>query len=130
MTTESADTPLIRKLRFNANDTVYVETTPAWYSTFANDNDLDLTPGLPATHVHLFCDTTADLVDFLDENNLGDIAKSFWVSWPKKASGVKTDITEQTIRDLILPLNWVDTKVVAVDDVWSGLQFLRRKSET
>jgi len=50
-----------------------------------------------------------------------------WVSWPKQASKVTTDITEDTIRDIALPLGLVDTKVCAVDDVWSGLKLVIRK---
>jgi len=52
-----------------------------------------------------------------------------WVSWPKKSSGVATDITEDTIRRLALPLGLVDIKVCAVDDTWSGLKLMIRKSE-
>ena len=51
-----------------------------------------------------------------------------WVSWPKKASGVATDITEETIRELGLPLGFVDVKVCAVDETWSGLKLVIRKS--
>jgi hypothetical protein len=51
-----------------------------------------------------------------------------WVSWPKKASKVPTDITEDTIRELALPLGFVDVKVCAVSDVWSGLKLVIRKS--
>jgi DUF3052 family protein len=49
-----------------------------------------------------------------------------WVSWPKRASGVATDVTEDTIRELALPLGLVDVKVCAVDEVWSGLKLVRR----
>lgn len=52
-----------------------------------------------------------------------------WVSWPKKASKVATDITEDVIRDIALPLGLVDVKVCAVTDVWSGLRLVIRKSE-
>jgi hypothetical protein len=52
-----------------------------------------------------------------------------WVSWPKKASGVPTDITEDTIRAVALPLGFVDIKVCAVDDTWSGLKLMIRKTE-
>jgi hypothetical protein len=52
-----------------------------------------------------------------------------WVSWPKKASKVETDITEDVIRELALPLGYVDIKVCAVNDVWSGLKLVIRKSE-
>lgn len=50
-----------------------------------------------------------------------------WVSWPKKASGVLTDITEETIRELALPLGFVDVKVCAIDETWSGLKLVIRK---
>ena len=50
-----------------------------------------------------------------------------WLSWPKKASKVPTDITEDLIRTDILPLGFVDIKVCAVDDVWSGLKLVIRK---
>ena len=49
-----------------------------------------------------------------------------WISWPKKASKVPTDITEDTLRDIILPLGLVDNKVCAVDEKWSGLRFVWR----
>lgn len=49
-----------------------------------------------------------------------------WISWPKKASGVATDVTEDTIRELALPLGLVDVKVCAVDAVWSGLKLVVR----
>ena len=50
-----------------------------------------------------------------------------WVGWPKKASGVATDVTEDTIRRVALPLGLVDVKVCAVDDIWSGLKLVIRK---
>ncbi|MEO8133239.1 MAG: DUF3052 domain-containing protein [Betaproteobacteria bacterium] len=50
-----------------------------------------------------------------------------WVSWPKKASKVPTDITDDTVRAVALPLGFVDIKVCAVDDVWSGLKLVVRK---
>jgi hypothetical protein len=50
-----------------------------------------------------------------------------WVSWPKKSSKVATDVTEDTIREVALPLGFVDIKVCAVSDVWSGLKLVVRK---
>lgn len=52
-----------------------------------------------------------------------------WVSWPKKSAKVPTDITEDTIREAALPLGLVDIKVCAVDEIWSGLKLVIRKSE-
>lgn len=52
---------------------------------------------------------------------------AIWVSWPKKASRVETDITEETVREVALPLGFVDIKVCAVSGVWSGLKLVVRK---
>ena len=56
-----------------------------------------------------------------------DPATPVWVSWPKKSSGVATDVTEDTIRELALPLGFVDIKVCAVTDTWSGLKLVVRR---
>jgi len=58
---------------------------------------------------------------------VGGRSGSVWISWPKKASKVATDITEDVIRQLALPLGFVDVKVCAVDEVWSGLKLVIRK---
>lgn len=50
-----------------------------------------------------------------------------WVAWPKKASGVLTDMTEDVVRDVALPHGLVDTKVCAIDDTWSGLRLVWRR---
>lgn len=77
---------------------------------------------------HLFTQRAADLRRRLPEL-LAIIRQDgcIWVSWPKKASGVVTDITEDTIRDVALPLGLVDIKVCAVDATWSGLKLVIRK---
>jgi hypothetical protein len=51
---------------------------------------------------------------------------ALWIAWPKKASGVATDMTEDAVREIALPVGLVDIKVAAVDDVWSGLKLVRR----
>ena len=56
-----------------------------------------------------------------------DPAGMIWVSWPKKASKVPTDVTEDVIRELALPLHLVDVKVCAVDECWSGLKLVLRR---
>jgi hypothetical protein len=53
-------------------------------------------------------------------------AGALWVSWPKRASGVTTDVTEDVVRAVALPRGLVDVKVCAVDDVWSALKLVRR----
>jgi hypothetical protein len=53
---------------------------------------------------------------------------ALWISWPKKASKVPTTVTEDVVRELALPLGWVDVKVCAVNEVWSGLKLVVRKT--
>ena len=52
-----------------------------------------------------------------------------WVSWPKKSSGIATDLTDVVVRDTALPLGLVDIKVCAIDEVWSGLKFVIPKNQ-
>jgi hypothetical protein len=54
-------------------------------------------------------------------------AGAIWIAWPKKASGIATDVTENALREIILPTGYVDTKVCAISEVWSGLKFVLRK---
>ncbi len=54
------------------------------------------------------------------------LAGGFWVAWPKKASGVPTDMTEHVVRDVALPTGLVDNKVCAIDETWSGLRLVVR----
>jgi hypothetical protein len=54
---------------------------------------------------------------------------TLWISWPKKSSGIATDITEDVIRGVCLPLGFVDVKVCAVDETWSGLKLMIRREE-
>ncbi len=84
-------------------------------------------PGLDA--VHIFVTERADMETKLAMlRPLIQPAGFIWVSWPKKASKVPTDITEDTIRAVILPsTDLVDVKVCAVDSVWSGLKLMIRK---
>ena len=56
-----------------------------------------------------------------------DVDGGLWISWPKKASGVDTDITEDVVREVALPAGLVDVKVCAVDETWSGLRLCLRK---
>lgn len=54
-------------------------------------------------------------------------AAGLWIAWPKKASGVATDVTEHVVREVALPTGLVDNKVCAIDEVWSGLRLVIRK---
>lgn len=88
---------------------------------------LDL-PEPPVQFAHIFVTNCAVLdCELRMLLPLLDPAGIIWVSWPKKASKVPTDITEDVIRALALPLHLVDVKVCAVDDIWSGLKLVIRK---
>lgn len=126
-------TPLARKLGLRSGMRVCVLGAPVDYRRLVTpwpegarledraDRETDL--------VHLFVSERAALAHELARlrKTLGPRAV-LWVSWPKKASKVPTDITEDGIRELALPLGWVDVKVCAVDEVWSGLKLVVRKS--
>lgn len=86
-------------------------------------------PAAPIDAAHIFVTSRADMEAKLSAlRPLLAPAGFIWVSWPKKASKVATDITEDGIRDVILPdTDLVDVKVCAVDSVWSGLKLMIRK---
>ncbi|MEP7133322.1 MAG: DUF3052 domain-containing protein [Chloroflexota bacterium] len=127
-------TPLAKKLGIQAPMKLVVINAPQEYKVWLGD----LPEGVklvtkavpPIEAVHVF--TTESL--FLDAtlSKLRNELKQtgfIWISWPKKASEVPTDITEDTIREIALPLGFVDIKVCAVSEVWSGLKLVIRKSE-
>ena len=84
------------------------------------------TPGIHAAHI--FVTARADMEEKLVLlRKLIDRAGMIWVSWPKKASKVPSDITEDVVREIALPMHLVDVKVCSVDDIWSGLKLVIRK---
>jgi hypothetical protein len=87
------------------------------------------TPEAPLDAAHIFVIARRDL-DVRLHQLMPRLAPSgmIWVSWPKKASKVPTDITEDVIRDVCLPMGLVDVKVCAVDTTWSGLKLMKRRS--
>ena len=133
-TTGYSGAPLIKKLGFKAPLKVLVVHAPAEYRTWLGDLPEGLrlvTKAAKTIEVaHIFAIESA----FLDAM-LARLRKSLkqdgfvWVSWPKKSSKIVTDITEERIREIALPLGFVDIKVCAVSDVWSGLKLVIRKSE-
>ena len=126
-------TPLARKLGIAAGCELVVQGEPAGYRDWL----APLPAGVrfaatvsPATAVvHVFADRRAALAEALAALRPAIApATAVWVSWPKKASRVPTDMTEDTIRELALPLGFVDVKVCAVSEVWSGLKLVIRKA--
>lgn len=125
-------TPLIRKLGIVAGMKVYVSNEPdvyrSWLDPIPTEVVFEQTPDGDTDLVHLFVDRKVDLAAQLPvlRATLKSTA-ALWVSWPKKASKVPTDITEDTIREVALPLGFVDIKVCEVSEVWSGLKLVLRK---
>ncbi len=88
----------------------------------------------PLDMVHVFATQAAGLAGKLRGYRVAIAPYGMiWVSWPKKSSGVATDLTDVVVRDTTLPLGLVDIKVCAIDDIWSGLKFViprdQRKSQ-
>jgi hypothetical protein len=128
-------TPLWRKLGYRAGTGAYVEGAPDGYaSLLALPADVPVAwlarPRKGMGFVHLFATRAAALGRRLATHRR-TIAPDgvIWVSWPKRSSGVATDVTEDVIRSLALPMGLVDIKVCAVDGVWSGLKLMIRKEE-
>lgn len=119
--------PLLTKLGYELNQTVFLISEPTWFAELLSANNVTITDQSPVDWVHGFFVTKKEFTDYLHTFLNNQPVIGLWVSWPKKSSGVTTDLTEQTFRDYILPLGWVDTKVVAIDETWSALKFVRRR---
>ena len=127
-------TPLAKKLGLVPPMTLAAINAPkeyrAWLGALPNGVDIVAQAGKSPRAVHLFTAKRAMLTRHLTSlRKRLEPAGFIWVSWPKKASKVQTDITEDTIREIALPLGFVDIKVCAVSEVWSGLKLVIRKSE-
>jgi hypothetical protein len=123
----NSNASLLTLLGFVPGDSIFVETTPDWYTQFADDNQLELEPGLPATHAHIFCLDKSELDDFLKDNELADIERFLWISWPTQTSDQQSAFGENEVRAALAPLGWVGAQPVSLDAAWSGLQFSHRQ---
>lgn len=127
-------TPLYQKLGLKAGLKAWLQQAPANYLDLLGPNaaSVDWQQSLSAEVLwaQVFHTRASELAAMLRlaRQTLPDQAV-LWVSWPKKASRQPTDITEDRIRELALPLGFVDVKVCAVDATWSGLKLMVRRSE-
>ena len=127
-------TPLAKKLGFKPPLTVLTVDAPKAYRDWLEglEEGVGFTARMPKTvaAAHVFVTRESDLRTHATKLRKCLEPTGFvWVSWPKKASGVATDVTEDTIRKVALPMGFVDVKVCAVTDTWSGLKLVIRKSE-
>jgi hypothetical protein len=124
-------TPLAKKLGIKSGYRVYVENPPVHYQTLLEPLPDDVIfvekPAAPLDLVHCFLSEARGLADKLRSFRRVLVEDgAIWVSWPKKAARVATDVTEDVIRETALVLGLVDVKVCAVDEVWSGLKLVLR----
>lgn len=125
-----SDTPLVQKLGLKAGMRVYFcDAPPDYYKTLGRTPTIVMMTRLkaPLEFIQCFARNRRDLeakfpgfVEALVPDGM------LWISWPKKASKVETDLTEDVVRGVALDNGLVDVKVCAVDDTWSGLKLVRR----
>ena len=134
MTSGYADTPLVKKLGLRPGDRVILFEVPVQYPELIGEvlDQVIITDfeGEKADFIHLFV-KEADVLASLFPLAKTSLTKTggLWISWPKKTSKVKTDLKGNVVREIGLCEGLVDVKVCAVDEVWSGLKFMYRKTD-
>jgi hypothetical protein len=123
-------TPLVKKLGIKPGSNIVLANAPSDYAT-----ELDLPPdvtvnsrsGKPLDFAQLFVKSEKELQrEFSEYAKRLNASGMLWVSWPKKSSGVSTNLSENIVRGIGLAVGLVDVKVCAVNEVWSGLKFVVR----
>jgi hypothetical protein len=132
MTPGYSGKPLATKLGIKAGSEIYLAGAPEDYlqliAPLPNGAAVSSKLSKKTNLVHLFTSHKRELSRALQSYRAKlDPAAVVWISWPKKSSKVPTDITEDTVREVALPLGFVDIKVCAVTEVWSGLKLVVRK---
>ncbi|MEV6302652.1 DUF3052 domain-containing protein [Actinoplanes sp. NPDC051861] len=125
-------TPLHRKLGIKPGHRVALLDAPAGIALDGLPDGVVIRPGLagdaPTDVIVLFVTERRELQTRLDEVRRGMAQDGgFWVAWPKRASKVPTDVTEDVVREVALPTGLVDNKVCAIDEIWSGLRLVIRR---
>ena len=121
-------TPQLKKLGISAGTRLDVIGVPSGWSFEAEPTGVEWRDEGPVDVVLAFTPTAADvarLVPLLGERIRP--AGALWIAWPRKAAGHLSDVTENLLRDVALPLGLVDVKVAAIDTDWSGLKLVWRK---
>jgi hypothetical protein len=125
-------TPLAKKLGIKPGSSIHLVGAPPGHRKLLAPlpDDVTFVASLSATTdiIHVFCTKKNDLAMLLARMRKGMRPDAVvWVSWPKKAARVETNMSEDVVREVALPLGFVDIKVCAVDEVWSGLKLMVRK---
>jgi hypothetical protein len=124
-------TPLIKKLGIKPTSKILLLNAPDPYFEWleADISAQVVKSGGKADIVHVFVKTRKEL-----EQSFASLVKQLhqetviWISWYKKSAGIVTNVIEDVIRAIVLPHGWVDIKVCAVSDEWSGLKIIKRKA--
>ncbi len=124
-----SSTPLLKKLGIKQNTGMFLVNAPADYCTLLEVDIKSQVVGntAEADFFHIFAQHKKELEKYF--TCIIPVAKNdavIWISWYKKAAKIPTDITEHVIRGIVLPTGWVDVKVCAVSDIWSGLKIVKR----
>jgi len=132
LTTGHSGTPLAKKLGIRPEHVVAVLGEPdgfrEWLAPLPAAVRLRKSIGEDPDIVVVFATRRQTLARWIESSSDAVFPNgAIWAAWPKRASGVPTDITEDTVREIALPLGLVDTKVCAISDVWSGLRVVWRK---
>jgi hypothetical protein len=123
-------TPLVKKLGIKPADRMVWLDAPDHFEQLLGDHDAEVKASLRGGAEVVVCFVTERRVL---AKRVGPLMRAIapagmaWIAWPKKSSAVPTDITEDTIRDVALPIGLVDVKVCAIDETWSGLKLVIRK---
>lgn len=122
-------TPQLKKLGILAGVRLDVVGAPEGWAFEADPSAAQrVAPDSPADVILAFCTTPADVE--LHVRSLAERIRpsgALWIAWPRKAAGHVSDVTENLLRDVALPLGLVDVKVAAIDDDWSGLKLVWRR---
>lgn len=121
--------PIWQKLGIKPTTTIILVAAPADYEGLIGwPSTLNVVKRGKADMIHCFARNKEELASaFPGLPDLVSEGGCIWISWYKKSAGIATDLTEDIIRDIVLPTGWVDTKVCAVSEQWSGLKVVKRK---
>ena len=125
-------TPLPQKLGIKPGLTVVTINAPTnyrrWLGTIPEGVTFSDRLKPDSSFIHVFTRKRSELANRLPvlRARIADIG-TVWVSWPKRSAGVPTDVTEDVIRDVALPIGFVDVKVCAIDETWSALKLMVRR---
>lgn len=125
-------TPLAKKLGYKSGMKVYLLNSPEEYTSWlvGLPEEVRFVRHLryPVDLIHAFTTSKSELAEKLPIFRVKIVQTgTIWISWPKQAAKLETDITEDTIRELALPIGLVDVKVCSVSEIWSGLKLVIRK---